>query len=186
MTELKKDLDIDQMIRGKIPASNYRPNMVGFSIDSLHDEDRQYRLDYFKGDTFLFQFRIPPFQRPIVWTEEQCIAFCESAYRGYNLGSITVNKPEWVGRGTTAHPHPYDGWLLDGLQRLTAIKRYFNNEFKVFSYYWDELDRIDKCRFQNAPLPHAEVRIADLQQLKDIYNALNYGGTPHTEDQRAV
>ena len=182
----EKDLDIDHMVRGKIPASNYRPSMVGFSIDSLQEEERQHRLKYYVGEYFLFQFRIPPFQRPVVWTEEQCIKFCESAYKGYNLGTYTVNKVEWVGRGDAAHPHQYDAWLLDGLQRLTAIWKYKHDEFKVFGYLWSELDRIDHCRFNNASFPMAQVNIKDLEQLKDVYNALNYGGTAHTEDQRAT
>lgn len=182
---MNKDLDIDFMVRGKIPASNYRPNIIGCSIDHLSEEERLYRLEYFKGEIFLFQYRIPPFQRAVVWTDAQCISFCESAYRGYNLGSYTVNKCEWVGRGFDAKPHHYDMWLLDGLQRLTAIHRYYRDEFKVFGYLWSQLDAIDHRRFKMASFPVAQVSIYNLQTLKDIYNALNYGGTPHTEEERA-
>lgn len=182
----KSDVDIDGYLKGLIPASNYRPQIIGWSIDSLQDEERQYRLNHFKDETFLFQFRIPPFQRPIVWTDSQCIAFIESVWKCYNLGSYTVNKLEWVGRGDNARPHPYDGWLLDGLQRLTAIKRYYNNEFKVLGYFWNELTKPDYLRFKQVSFPEARVSITDLQELKNLYNALNYGGTPHTEEQRAI
>ena len=108
---MTKDLDIDGMLRGKIPATWYRPQYLAFSISNLHSEIPDYRLKYYDGDEFLFQFRIPPFQRPIVWTEEQCIAFCESAWKNYNLGTYTVNKCEWVGKGHDAHPHhTMRGW----------------------------------------------------------------------------
>jgi hypothetical protein len=181
----EKDLDIDGMIRGKIPASNYRPSTLAFSLDNLYQEDREHRLKYYAGESFLFQYRIPPFQRAVVWTEEQCIKFIESAYRGYNLGTYTVNKLEWVGKGHDAHPHPYDAWLLDGLQRLTAIQKYYADAFKVFGFFWSELDKIDQCRFHNASLPCAHVSLKSLAELKEIYNALNFGGTPHTEEERA-
>ena len=183
---MEREHDIDGMIKGKIPASNYRPSMLAFSIGNLQEEDRQYRLDHFKGEQFIFRFRLPPFQRPFVWSIEQCIAFCESAWKGFNLGTYTVNKLEWVGNGHDAHPHPYDAWLIDGQQRLTALSRYMHDEFKVLGYFWSELDRIDHCRFENASFPEARVSIKSLEELKILYNALNYGGTPHTEEQRAI
>lgn len=67
----------------------------------------------------------------------------------------------------------------------TAIKKYKQDEFKVFGYYWSELDLIDQCRFNNASFPCTQISIKSLEELKEIYNALTFGGTPHTEDQRA-
>lgn len=182
MTEEKPDLDIDGMLKGKIPASNYRPTTLAFSIDHLHVEEREHRVKYYADEVLLFQFRIPPFQRAVVWTEDQCIRFIESAYRGYNLGTYVVNKLEWTKDG----PHPFDMWLLDGLQRLTAIWRYQQDEFKVFGYHWSELDRIDKCRFGNVSFSMSEVRLKTMDELKQIYNALNFGGTVHTDADRAM
>jgi hypothetical protein len=113
-------------------------------VDGSPSKEAQYQhAQTFKGE-WLFDFKIPPFQRPVVWTQNQCIRFIESCWLGFDIGSYVVNKVEWRGEFI----HEADGYLLDGLQRITAIKKYINNEFKVFGYCWNELDRVEQRRFE--------------------------------------
>jgi len=79
----------------------------------------------------------------------------------------------------------YDGLLIDGQQRINAIRGYVNNEFKVFDYLWSELDREDQMRFRRVVFSRGEISTMDDAVLRELYNRLNFGGTAHTEDQRA-
>ena len=79
---------------------------------------------------------IPPFQRDHVWTDEQAIAFVNSARRGLHLGTYTFNTTVGMreARRVDEHGREYffaDLWLLDGMQRLTALQRFFDKEFPV-------------------------------------------------------
>ena len=180
---MEQEIDTDGMIKGKIPAAWFRPASLSFCISELLRDDKSSKTEKhqtFRGE-WLFNFKIPPFQRPVVWTEAQCISFIESAWKGFSLGTYVVNKVPW----NSGMIHEADDYLLDGLQRLTAIMRYTNDEFKVFGYFYSELDRIDYCRFENVSFPQLRVNLTSDTQLRELYNALNYGGTPHTEDQRA-
>jgi uncharacterized protein with ParB-like and HNH nuclease domain len=180
----------------RIPAPLYRATSVSFDIDyivSSKQEDRYPDCQYFVGD-WLFRFKIPPFQRSFVWTEEQCVRFIESAYLGFSLGTYLVNKVEnWVklkrdrdtpNEGKT-YIHEYDDYLIDGQQRITAIKKYVDNEFPVFGLYWKDLNRKEQYRFKNVEFPLGRVFLTDIDKLHELYDRLNFGGTAHTEDQRA-
>lgn len=126
-------------------------------------------------------FVLPSFQRPPVWTKEQNVRFLESVWLGYDIGRYTVvqNDTKW------------EDCLIDGQQRIRAILSYVNDEFPVKGengkdYLYSEITDVDRRFFNNMVFPRAVIREKySEKELRDIYNRLNYGGTPHTEDQRA-
>lgn len=123
---------------------------------------------------------LPPFQRPAVWTQEQQVRFIESVWNGYDIGRYVVYQPH--------HPEfsRFTDCVIDGQQRIRAILAYVNSEFPVLGYRWSELPRVDKRRFEMITFNRACIRETMSEaQLRDMYNRMNYGGTPHTEDQRA-
>jgi len=65
----------------------------------------------------------PDFQRGHVWTEEQQIAYMEYLLMGgNNARTIYFNKPSW---GDFRARSGYDEFVcVDGLQRLTAVRKY--------------------------------------------------------------
>ena len=76
----------------------------------------------------------------------------------------------------------HDFVCIDGLQRYTAIKRFINNEIKVFGCYLNEIEDKDKM------LRRVEMRlnINSLKSKKDVlkwYIQINDGGTPHTKEE---
>lgn len=121
----------------------------------------------------------PDFQRGHIWTEEQQIAFMEYFFRGGKSGTtIYLNKPDWQSAGTV------DGYndfvCVDGLQRITAVKRFINNEIPVFGTYYREFE--DKPRM----LQCFKVNVNDLKTEKEVlqwYIDMNSGGTPHTAEE---
>jgi len=124
-------------------------------------------------------YPLPSWQRPFVWTEAQSIRFIESAWMGLSLGTYTYNQ-------TTAGS-PTDGLLIDGQQRMYSIEKYLNDEFPVFGYRWSEVTELDKRLFKTNTIFGCYVTSTeDEDYLRSYYDLMNFGGTAHTEDQRAI
>jgi hypothetical protein len=123
-------------------------------------------------------FCLPTWQRGFVWSEAQKIAFIESAWRGLNLGTYTYNIAP-IG-------HPLDNLLIDGQQRMRAIECYLMDQFPVFGYHWSETTVVDK-RMWSMTTVFASYRTdtTDEDYLRNYYNITNFGGTAHTEQERA-
>ena len=121
----------------------------------------------------------PNFQRGHVWTEEQQVAWLEFFLRGGKTSRIIYfNKPSW---NRSVPEGEYDEYVcVDGLQRLTAIQRFVNNEIKVFGSYYNEYT--DSMRMIHS----IKININDLKSEKEVlqwYVDMNSGGTPHTYEE---
>lgn len=127
---------------------------------------------------------IPGWQRDLEWDDEQCERFIQSVYAGVYLGMFIYND------SISEAPH-LNGILVDGQQRLYTIERYISGNLAVEGrdgkkYLWTDLDEEDQAHFKRMTMGFEVVRIKDEQELVDLYNVFNYGGTPHKESQRAV
>jgi len=134
---------------------------------------------------------LPPFQRPPVWTLAQKTRFVESALLGITMGSIVVcdamNLP-------MQSPHRFartDRWLVDGQQRLMALLDYRNDLITPFAgtaceHRWSDLTVVERRRFWSLQIGIIRIATADEALLREIYDRLNFGGTAHTDEQRAV
>ena len=121
----------------------------------------------------------PDFQRGHVWTEEQQTAWLEFFLKGGKTGRVIyLNKPSWH---FSVPEEAYDDYVcVDGLQRITAIKRFVNNEIKVFGSYYKEFT--DSLRLTHTII----LNVNDLKTEKEVlqwYVDMNAGGTPHTNDE---
>jgi len=119
----------------------------------------------------------PDFQRGHVWTEEQQIAWLEFLFKGGKTSRVIYfNNPNW----DKNEDNKDDMVCVDGLQRLTAIKRFINNEIKVFGYYFNEYE--DTIRM----ISGIKINVNSLQTRKEVlqwYLDFNSGGTVHTEEE---
>jgi len=121
----------------------------------------------------------PDFQRGHVWTEKQQIRYLEFLLRGGKTGrDLYFNCPSW--QAPVACGEYNDFVCVDGLQRITAITRFVNNELPVFGSYFSEYE--DK-RWLTI---HSTVRVHvnDLKTRREVINwylEMNTGGTPHTD-----
>jgi len=121
----------------------------------------------------------PNFQRGHVWTEKQQIAWLEFFLRGGKTSRIIYfNKPSW---NRSVPEGAYDDYVcVDGLQRLTAIQRFVNNEIKIFGSYYNEFT--DSLRLNQT----IKINVNDLKTEKEVlqwYVDMNTGGTPHTSEE---
>lgn len=120
----------------------------------------------------------PDFQRGHVWTEEQQVAYIMHILRGGTSGkTIFLNNPNWQEHRSYTYT---DFVCVDGLQRITAIKRFINNEIKVFEHYYK--DFTGTLRIYH----NIKVNINNLKTKKEVlqwYIEMNEGGTPHTKEE---
>jgi len=121
----------------------------------------------------------PDFQRGHVWTEEQQIKFVEHVLKSKDNVSnsipILFNHPGWM------RSFEGDYVCVDGLQRLTAMIKFVNNEIPVFGgYYFKDITNIPGFGLT------VSIYINDLRTRAEVlqwYIELNSGGTVHTEDE---
>jgi hypothetical protein len=118
----------------------------------------------------------PDFQRGHVWTEQQQIAFVEWFLAGGITGrDFFFNGPKYLNGGDT------DMICVDGLQRMTALLRFVNNEIPAYKVYLKDFE--DKF----IPLTYClSINVNNLKTRKEVlqwYLQFNGAGTPHTQEE---
>ncbi len=117
----------------------------------------------------------PDFQRGHVWSKNQQIAWLEFFLRGGKTSRVIYfNHPNWMGS--------FEGVmvLVDGKQRLEAMRRFIENEIKVFgSYYKEYTDRIRTHRSIKINVNNLKTRAEVLQWYIDF----NTGGVVHSDEE---
>ena len=118
----------------------------------------------------------PDFQRAHVWTEDKQIHYLKHILRGgTSARDIYWNHPGWMGnwKGTMV--------LVDGKQRLEAIRLFLNNEVKVYgSHFCDYEDP------RGLTLLGVKMHVNDLQTRVEVlqwYLDMNDGGVVHTSEE---
>lgn len=153
-------------------AGNYQIDVpLGFIKKTLEDYKNVYGLEM-----------NPDFQRGNVWTEKQQIAFVEYFFKGGKSANVIYfNHPDF-GRGMREDSDLPNMVLVDGLQRLTAITKFLDNEIPIFGgHYYKNFE--DKPRDLKYML---KFNINDLQYRREVlkwYIDMNSGGTVHSEEE---
>jgi len=164
--------------------------------DIMRPREPQYEKLFKPGQEQLGHYYLAPFQRPAVWTEQQAARLIESIHLGISIGGIVVsdcgNVTRAVVDGQTVETFPDTADLIiDGQQRMRSLARYLANELTVFAgtpaeHRFDDLERVQKRRFMGTGIGITILEAMDMASLAELYDRLNFGGTPHTEDQRAL
>lgn len=129
------------------------------------------------GRRTVLEFILPEWQRGFVWTQDQSVALIESIWRGIPIGTYSF---------VLKAGSPFDGYLVDGQQRMYALEQYVTNKFPVFGATYSELSSTDRRRFMMSHFPCYTIeRDVDEKYLREYYNLLNFGGVNHTEQDRA-
>lgn len=128
---------------------------------------------------------LPSWQREAVWDDAQCVRFLESVWKGVPLGFWILNVIDSDG------PHPLEGLVIDGQQRLRAVQRYVDGEIQVPAedgtpIGWNDLNTLERRRFGRARFPYIQTSLTDETKLQAFYDLYNFGGVRHAEHERAV
>ena len=128
---------------------------------------------------------LPPWQRAEVWSVDQQRRFVESIFYGLETGNYVSNGQDWDQAGQS---RPMSGWLIDGQQRIAAIRDFVEGKLIVFGdVTYPSMTKPQQLRFMRHPFPCFELEYTDNEDaLKELHDCLNFGGTHHTEDQRAI
>jgi hypothetical protein len=125
----------------------------------------------------------PDFQRGHVWTQSQQIKFIEYILRSGKTSPLLFNHKNWFDAeaASVVKPKPMDFVCVDGLQRLTALLLFLNDELPIFDGHTrSQIEGIDVLN----RIITVTARINTLATDREIlqwYLELNAGGTPHTE-----
>lgn len=176
---MKKQLSIKQIepkfkldIRS---ACSYSP----IDLFGKRNADGFYRLDF---DVLLSNGQ--PLQREHVWTLEQKRALIISMLKELKLPEFLVVQYDNESRGADRQKIFK---IIDGKQRLTAIKEFANNEFGIIvddkEYFLSDLDSMAAYRFNCYSLnfriiyEYSDAKLTD-EQLIGAFEYVNFAGTP--------
>lgn len=142
-----------------------------FSIEQFVDQIESWQRD----DNLELN---PDFQRGHVWSEENQKQYIEALLekRVKNANTIYLNHTSWHEGGK--------GWFVcvDGLQRITAVQKFYNNEISYKQYYLN--DFTDKEIVLRMPL--LKININTLKTKKEVlkwYLQMNTGGVVHSKEE---
>lgn len=152
---------------------NYEVNIhLMFLEKTIKSYEEEYKLEM-----------NPDFQRGNVWSESQQVAYVEFFLRGGKTARVVYfNCPYW----NDYEPEKYDMDMVcvDGLQRLTALRRFMNNELSVFDGNY--LDDFEDKEAMLRKICDLRFNINDLKTKKEVlqwYLDFNTGGTVHSNEE---
>lgn len=126
----------------------------------------------------------PDFQRGHVWTKEQQIAWLEFFFRGGRTSRVIYfNCAEFsCGYAKNREQCDIEGMIcVDGLQRLTALRAFLNNEVPIFGTYYKDFE--DEMRWSEHGVYFNVNSLQTRRELLTWYIEMNSGGTPHTTEE---
>lgn len=128
----------------------------------------------------------PDFQRGHVWTDAQRIAYVEALLRKTTTGRILFNCPGWTRAPSTQGDIPANAFqCVDGLQRLTAVRKFMAGELGVFGGM--TATDLKGTPFNAFRMTYRlQVGIYEFTSRSDLlqfYLDLNNGGTVHSEQE---
>ncbi|MBZ9693351.1 DUF262 domain-containing protein [Clostridium sp. M14] len=129
----------------------------------------------------------PDFQRGNVWTEEQQIAYMEFFLRGGQTARVIYfNCPFFISGTIDDYKNgQYEMPMVcvDGLQRLTAIRKFLKNELPVFGYTLNEFEDKDILLRHRHELKFNINNIKTKKEVLQWYLDMNNGGTVHDKEE---
>lgn len=159
-------------------CGNYYTNVPVMHIEST--------LTYYKEEYGLELN--PDFQRGNVWTEAQQIAYLEYFFRGgQSAKDIYFNCPDFSYNSGSSNGKLQDIHnmvCVDGLQRLTAFRRFLRDELPIFGgHYFSDFE--GKPRSTEYALVFHVNSLLTRREVLTWYIEMNSGGTIHTSDEIA-
>jgi hypothetical protein len=169
---------------GKINVRDLQPNLNwtwnGCSFRwKFEDDSTSFAFE--KEDKSYVEYIVPEWQRGHVWTEEQQIAYIEYCFtaplQGGSATEVIIAEQYFNEFGSNKDFH-VKLYLIDGLQRTTAVRRFLKHEIKVFGRFADEYEIRGCVDFRVHML-----KVKSEKEAIELYLSLNGTGTPHTAEE---
>lgn len=128
----------------------------------------------------------PDFQRGNVWTEEQQISYVEFFLKGGKTARVIYFNCPFFKFGTLEDykngKFEMPMVCVDGLQRMTALRRFLSNDLPVFGTYLNDFEDKDVLVRKG----QLKFNVNTLQTKKEVlqwYLDFNVGGTVHSQEE---
>ncbi|CAM0048014.1 hypothetical protein VPHF88_0126 [Vibrio phage F88] len=161
----------------KKSAFNRRGYQVSFEVGSFHRSLRFYSeaLNMDVEDKDLISAMVPSFQRDNdKWTLDRKIKFVENILCGFQSTIMLA---------TIDNELMDDCFIIDGLQRLTAIQDWFDGKFPVYSDIWyKDLSLLRRAPFVDCRMNLVVHRFSTMKECVNFYIDINEGISHSTED----
>jgi hypothetical protein len=119
---------------------------------------------------------VPVYQRDYVWTQDDQRALIRSLLQGYDIGLFVFVDNKW--------DEPID--VLDGKQRINAIRAFYESRLEVDGYYYHTLSWLDRHMIDRRMVQVCEFKNdLDLEKRLRIFLATNHAGVPQNEEHIA-
>jgi len=120
----------------------------------------------------------PDFQRGHVWTEDQQIKYVEFVLRSQDT---SISQPIYLNHQNWMTTYEGDYVCVDGLQRLTALKKFIDGDLRVFGGY--TINEIDNLNLSTKSIYVCVNNLKTREEVLNWYIELNSGGTIHSEEE---
>lgn len=126
----------------------------------------------------------PEFQRAHVWSDDQRSRYVEYVLRGGKSSRVLHwNCPDF-GVGSKDKAFNRTITLVDGLQRLTAVRRFLRGEVRAFGLLCSEFEgKVPAMGYMD--FVFAVNDLPTYAEVLEWYIDLNAGGVAHTDDEIA-
>ena len=110
------------------------------------------------------------YQREHVWTTKDKIALIDSIFNNIDIGKFVFFLLDY---GSDVF---YE--ILDGKQRLSTLRDFYEDRFKYRGYYFSELSRMDKNKFEEHSVTIGYLENPNKHAIFDAFIKLNTCGKP--------
>jgi hypothetical protein len=110
------------------------------------------------------------YQREHVWTLADKVALIDSIFNNIDIGKFVFIQRDY------SSDIFYE--ILDGKQRLSALRDFYEDRFKYRGYYFSELSRTDKNKFDNHSVTMGYLENPDKRAIFESFIKLNTCGKP--------
>ena len=126
-----------------------------------------------------------PYQRGDVWGNIRRRNLIRSIMLGIPIPSIIIND-----RASAGWDDLITCAVIDGKQRITAIMLFLTDELDVPGAWFgidsenvlfSEIPIVGQRRFRNQPIPFTEGQLRSLEEEREVFELVNYGGVPQGE-----
>lgn len=134
------------------------------------------------------------YQRGHVWDTQRKQNLICSITMGLPIGVLVINGRTWHDENfaNTKGHIPFGKAVIDGKQRISAIRGFYSDEFSVpadwfeknklehgfdrAEVYFSELSDAGKLWFGNRPVPVSVAQLENIEQERRVFELINFGG----------
>jgi len=111
------------------------------------------------------------YQRDHVWTLADKVALIESIFNNIDIGKFVFVQRNYGTEGCL-----YE--IIDGKQRLTALREFYEDRFQYKGFYFSELSQFDKNKFDDHPIAYGYLENPDKKAILETFIKMNTCGKP--------